>query len=144
MSYFTITTNYYLNENKIAAIKTGTNAMYFSYDAMDKDGNIVVTYLYDAWGNIASVTGTMVSTLGVDNPFRYRGYIYDEETKLYYLQNRYYDPNLCRFISPDDITGASNGLAWITGTIAGILGIASLGVASGIAATITGVVGFSG
>ncbi len=40
---------------------------------MDKDGNIVVTYLYDAWGNIASVTGTMVSTLGVDNPFRYRG-----------------------------------------------------------------------
>ena len=37
------------------------------------------------------------------NPFRYRGYIFDEETGLYYLRSRYYNPNLCRFINADDV-----------------------------------------
>ncbi len=58
-------------------IESKQNALNDVVGLMDKDGNVVVTYLYDAWGNITSVTGTMVSTLGVDNPFRYRGYIYD-------------------------------------------------------------------
>ncbi len=68
-------------------------------------------YTYDAWGKVLSVTGTMASTLGQDNPFRYRGYYYDTETGFYYLQTRYYDPEVGRFISPDttDVLTATPG-----------------------------------
>ena len=81
----------------------------------DKAGNTVVYYLYDAWGNILSVTGTMATTLGVDNPFRYRGYFYDEETKFYYLQSRYYDPKICRFINADDFKMLYNAVGNVLG-----------------------------
>ena len=60
-------------------------------------GTSVATYKYDAWGNVISATGTMASV----NPFRYRGYYYDTETGFYYLQSRYYDPAIGRFINPD-------------------------------------------
>ena len=69
---------------------------------IDGNGNTVVEYTYDAWGKLLTTTGTCASTLGVDNPIRYRGYYYDEETGLYYLQSRYYDPETCRFINADD------------------------------------------
>ena len=46
----------------------------------------------------------MAAALGIQNPFRYRGYVYDQETGLYYLQTRYYDPELGRFISADDLS----------------------------------------
>ena len=68
----------------------------------DKDGNRVVEYTYDAWGNILSVSGSMADTIGAINPLRYRGYVYDAETGLYYLQNRYYNPEICRFINADN------------------------------------------
>ena len=45
----------------------------------------------------------MASTLGVHNPLRYRGYVYDNETALYYLQSRYYDPDVGRFINADSL-----------------------------------------
>ena len=67
-------------------------------------GTTVVEYTYDAWGNILTVTGSMADTLGKDNPLRYRGYVYDEETGLYYLQSRYYDPQIGRFINADIYT----------------------------------------
>ena len=67
-------------------------------------GTRVVTYTYDAWGNLLSTTGTMASTLGSANPLRYRGYVYDTETGLYYLQSRYYNPTWGRFINADDTT----------------------------------------
>ena len=70
---------------------------------MDSCGNVVVHYYYDAWGNIISTTGSMASTLGQDNPFRYRGYYYDTETGFYYLNARYYKPELGRFISSDNV-----------------------------------------
>ena len=57
-------------------------------------------YNYDAWGKILSQTANEIVTL---NPFRYRGYYYDTETSLYYLNTRYYDPETGRFISPDSI-----------------------------------------
>ena len=75
----------------------------------------MVSYIYDAWGNIFSVTGTMAATLGVDNPFRYRGYFYDEETKFYYLQSRYYDPNVCRFINADEFNILYNAVGNVLG-----------------------------
>ncbi len=68
------------------------------YDAL---GDTVVTYTYDAWGNVLSVSGSMADTLGQDNPFRYRSYYYDVETGLYYVSSRYYDPEIGRWISPE-------------------------------------------
>ena len=59
----------------------------------------MVSYAYDAWGNILSTTGTMATTLGKHNPLRYRGYVYDQETQLYYLQSRYYNPEIGRFLN---------------------------------------------
>ena len=64
-------------------------------------GEVVVEYTYDAWGNPLSCTGSLADTLGKKNPFRYRGYVYDEETGLYYLKSRYYDPRVGRFICAD-------------------------------------------
>ena len=61
-------------------------------------GTSVAIYKYDAWGNVISETGTMASV----NPFRYRGYYYDTETGFYYLQSRYYDPAIGRFINADN------------------------------------------
>ena len=55
-------------------------------------GAQVVAYTYDVWGNPLSTTGTMADTLGNLNPFRYRGYVYDAETGIYYVASRYYDP----------------------------------------------------
>ena len=67
----------------------------------DIDGNRVVTYNYDAWGNILSITGTKATTIGRYNPFRYRSYYYDNETGFYYLNSRYYDPSSGRFLDAD-------------------------------------------
>jgi RHS repeat-associated protein len=61
----------------------------------------VVEYSYNPWGEILSITGTMADTIGQQNPLRYRGYYYDNETGLYYLQSRYYDPVTGRFLNAD-------------------------------------------
>ena len=67
----------------------------------DSNGNVVVEYTYDSWGKLISITGSLADTVGIKNPLRYRGYYYDTETSLYYLQSRYYDPETCRFINMD-------------------------------------------
>ena len=77
---------------------------------MDGSGVRVVEYIYDAWGKLISTTGTLATTLGADNPFRYRGYYYDTETGLYYLTTRYYDPEVCRFISADVYMSTGQGV----------------------------------
>lgn len=71
---------------------------------VDESGKTVVNYVYDCWGKLLSITGSLKDTIGVRNPFRYRGYYYDNETGMYYLKNRYYDPGLRRFISSDAVT----------------------------------------
>ena len=68
---------------------------------LNASGAEVVSYAYDAWGKVLSVSGSLSSTVGAANPFRYRGYYYDTETGWYYLNSRYYDPNVGRFLSPD-------------------------------------------
>jgi len=73
-------------------------------------GTMVVSYTYDAWGNVLSVSGPMATNLGVDNPLRYRSYVYDPETGLYYLQSRYYNPALGRFINSDVFATTGQGL----------------------------------
>ena len=67
-------------------------------------GKLAVTYTYDAWGKVLSVNDTTANSVGTQNPFRYRGYYYDTETSLYYLQTRYYDPDTGRFINADAFT----------------------------------------
>ena len=73
------------------------------------DGS-VVQYTYDAWGKVLSVTGTLASTVGRYNPFRYRSYYYDTETRFYYLNSRYYDPEVCRFINADSFVSTGQGI----------------------------------
>ena len=75
---------------------------------LDSSGGIVVKYAYDAWGNVSVMdnNGVIISDsgyIGNINPFRYRGYYYDADTKLYYLKTRYYDPEAGRFVSQDSI-----------------------------------------
>ena len=69
---------------------------------VNSSGTQVVAYTYDAWGNPLTTTGTMADTLGNLNPFRYRGYVYDAETGLYYLGSRYYNPQWGRFVNADN------------------------------------------
>ena len=68
---------------------------------LDSTGTVVVNYHYDAYGVLLQTGGTMAATLGTLNPLTYRGYVYDHETGLYYLQSRYYNPVIKRFISAD-------------------------------------------
>ena len=69
------------------------------------DGGSGAQYAYDAWGNIIAMSGTLAEL----NPLRYRGYVYDQETGFYYLQSRYYDPVVGRFISADAYISTGRG-----------------------------------
>ena len=77
---------------------------------LDNMGNVVVSYAYDAWGKVYSVTGSLADTLGTINPIRYRSYYYDNETGFYYLNSRYYNPEVKRFINADGVIGANQDL----------------------------------
>ena len=90
------------------------NIYYYYYNAQgdvlglyDQFGSVVATYEYDAWGNVVNMTQTGAN-IGTLNPFRYRGYYYDTESGLYYLNSRYYDPVTGRFINADAVI--NNGL----------------------------------
>ena len=109
--------------NRVAMADSGNHFYYYIYNlqgdvialADASTGKLVATYTYDAWGKIVKINGQnpekVASTnIANINPFRYRGYYYDTETKLYYLQTRYYDPEVGRFINADafastDISG---------------------------------------
>ncbi len=130
-------TTYVLHGKNVVHLTQGSNNLHFFYDTqnrpavvvfngtsysylhnlqgdivaiLDSNGNKVVEYKYDAWGKPISKTGSLASTLGTLNPFRYRGYVYDEETGLYNLQSRVYSPDLSRFINADGIIGATGVL----------------------------------
>ena len=64
---------------------------------VDANGTKVAEYKYDPFGKVITATGSMAAI----NPIRYRGYYFDTETGFYYLQARYYDPTICRFINAD-------------------------------------------
>ena len=71
------------------------------------DGGSGASYAYDAWGNILAMSGTLAEL----NPLRYRGYVYDQETGFYYLNSRYYDPAVGRFINADNYPSTGQGLS---------------------------------
>ncbi len=78
---------------------------------LDNSGNQVVSYTYDSWGKLLSIDGSAKDTIGVQNPFRYRGYYYDTETELYYLNSRYYDPGVGRYINADGFVSTNQGIS---------------------------------
>ena len=77
---------------------------------VSQTGRTLATYTYDAWGNPLSVNSTFIAGLAEMNPLRYRGYVYDSETDLYYLQSRYYDPGMGRFINADSYPSTGQGV----------------------------------
>ena len=84
----------------------------------DTKGNLLARYIYDTWGSTLSVTdasGKAITDplhIASINPIRYRGYYYDAETGLYYLQSRYYDTTTRRFLNADTLLGANAGAAY--------------------------------
>ncbi len=98
---------YFYDITGLMGFKYGNEQYVYRKDAqgnitaiLDSSGAVVVEYYYDAWGN-HKWTGD--ETLAKRNPFRYRGYYYDEETGLYFLKSRYYDPKIGRFINIDSV-----------------------------------------
>ena len=83
----------YTSMRIILVYECNANVVYF-------DG-VQLFNTYGPWGEAWGMNGTLASTLGDLNPFRYRGYYYDTETGLYYLNSRYYNPEFGRFISAD-------------------------------------------
>ena len=73
---------------------------------VDASQNIVTSYDYDPYGKVISATGTLANI----NPLRYRGYVYDTETGFYYLQSRYYDPAVGRFLNADSYATTGQGI----------------------------------
>ncbi len=95
---------YYGSDGKPAFVRMGVDWYAYVYNLQgdvialtNNSGSVVVAYSYDAWGKPLATTGT----LGRLNPFRYRGYVWDEETGLYYLRSRYYRAEICRFLNAD-------------------------------------------
>ena len=76
---------------------------------LDSGGKIAASYDYDARGN-CTVYNSSDAAIGDLNPLRYRGYYYDAETGFYYLQSRYYDPAICRFINADTYLSTGQGM----------------------------------
>ena len=77
---------------------------------LDNTGNAVAEYSYDAWGQLLTDINETEETIYSLNPLLYRGYVYDHETGLYYLQSRYYNPEIGRFISADNYPSTGQGL----------------------------------
>ncbi len=134
-----VATKYTLHGKNVVHMTSGADELHFFYDAqnrpavvvyngtayayvkslqgdivaiLDENGNAVVSYGYDAWGAPLWCTGELAETLGKVQPFRYRGYVFDEETGLYYLRSRFYNSSLCRFIDMDCLIHSGNTFAY--------------------------------
>ena len=103
---------YDTNGTPLGFIYNGTQYFYMTNQMGDiiaiteSDGNIIAQYVYDEWGKLLNVytineDNVEQSKVANANPLRYRGYYYDTETGYYYLQSRYYDASICRFINAD-------------------------------------------
>lgn len=128
--YRGVTWNYIYDGNKLIRETSINNTLDFLYDEYDNlygfikdnsekylyirdqlqniigitdiNGKIVVKYSYDAWGALKNIEDTSSSGIGKLNPFRFKGYYYDNESRLFIVGQRYYNPEFCRFIQPVD------------------------------------------
>lgn len=129
-----IVTNYYYEGSKLIFERTNNNVLFFIRDnedligfkyndntyyylknlqddiigILDISGNKIVEYQYDSWGKLINIADNSLEGIGTINPIRYRSYYYDNETNLYYLNTRYYNPEWGRFISADVCIGMNN------------------------------------
>ena len=142
-----VTTYYNTKDGVIQSQTDGTDTWYFQYDTngtplgfirngvqyfyftnqmgdvlsiADANGDELVEYEYDEWGNTIDIIPTDSNSeeqlaLANANPLRYRGYYLDSETGYYYLQSRYYDPSICRFINADTADIAQDYKAVVNG-----------------------------
>ena len=99
----------YDSEDSVCGIIYNDYAYYFLKNLQgdviaitNNKGKVVASYTYDAWG-VCTIVSDNTGIIARVNPFRYRGYYYDQEIGLYYLQSRYYDPQVGRFITPDHV-----------------------------------------
>jgi len=99
----------YDNEDSVCGIQFNDEPYYFLKNLQgdiiaiaDKNAQVIAKYSYDAWGVCSIEQDTSACNIATVNPYRYRGYYYDEETGLYYLQSRYYNPIVGRFVNADD------------------------------------------
>ena len=137
------TTDYTLEGDRVLIEKTGSDYVWFYYDAAGAPvamatgsgpslyiyrknlqgditgiysgttGTLLVSYVYNAWGKVTAtnVANTTESSMVLArNPYLYRGYRYDVETGLYYLNSRYYDPETGRFINADGFVSTGQGI----------------------------------
>ena len=127
------TYNYIYNGNQLVRMTVGDDILDFTYDAngapltlihngtvyyyiTNLQGDVIslettdgmqgAHYYYDAWGKILACDGTLAEL----NPLRYRSYVYDQETGFYYLQSRYYDPAIGRFLNADVYISTGQGM----------------------------------
>ncbi len=133
-----VTTDYHLVGGQVTFETDGTDEIYYTYDSLgdlvsfnlngteyfyirnaqndiigifDASGEKVVSYTYDSWGKLIDIDAEEgYESVGEKNPYRYRGYRYDIETGLYYLQSRYYNPELGRFLNADGLLGNSGDI----------------------------------
>ena len=102
---------YYFEDNQTFALYyVTTNAQGDVLGLYTGAGVQVSSYEYDAWGNVISMTDSTSFGIATINPIRYRGYYFDEETGWYYLQSRYYDPEIGRFINADEYISTGRGV----------------------------------
>ena len=126
---------YYYNGDILAGQKNGNTVTFFMYDEngdyigfnyagvnyyyiknaqndviaiANSSGNVIASYTYDSWGKLISITGSYI--IGYQNPIRYRSYYYDNESGLYYLKSRYYNPEIGRFINADGYVSTGQGI----------------------------------
>ena len=129
------TYRYYYAGGKLMRMTWGGNTIDFFYDAngapyamkhngtvyyyvtnlqgdvmrvVNASGTVVASYDYDPYGKVLSATGTLANV----NPLRYRAYVYDQETGLYYVSGRYYDPEIGRWINADALVDQSSVLGY--------------------------------
>ena len=100
----------YDNEDSVCGIVYNGEPYYFVKNLqgdviaiVDEDVETVAKYSYDAWGVPEVKSDTSEIGIATINPYRYRGYYYDNEIGMYYLQSRYYNPVVGRFVNADDV-----------------------------------------
>ena len=125
-----VTTDYIYHGKQLAGLTCGNDKLHFFYDVqgrpaqimyneekyvfvyslqgdgvaiLDCTGTIVIEYNYNVWGEEVGMTDVTSTSLSRKIPFRYRGYVYDDETRLYFMLSRYYNAALSKMCSADDI-----------------------------------------
>ena len=104
----------------LLSVELDGNVYFYIKDALgiiqklvDESGNVVVSYTYDAWGKV-TINNSPITDIGTYNPFMYKDYYYDKELGMYNINNRFYLPDINRFLIPADVSSLNpssiNGL----------------------------------